>query len=146
MSGDLARTEVTPIPKPERKRSRPKPRRTDLESSAAWHAAVLHKRDAALWSAEDYPLLVEGDKPLHLRPKPHLQAHHIVTQQECRKHNVPLWDSRNGVPVTVRRHERHHTRVEPIHRSELPDEIYSFLADYPVLWTYFNRVYGEETS
>lgn len=141
--GDLSRKQVTPRPKPVAKR-RPKPRRTDLESSAAWHKNVLHKRDAALWAAEDYGLLVDGDKPLHLRPQPHLQAHHIIPRQQCRKHGVPEWDSRNGVPVTKRRHERHHSRVEPIHRSELPDEVYDFLAEFPVLWRYFDRMYPED--
>ena len=145
MTRDLAKSTVTPFWKPESTRKparRPAAqRRTDLASAAAWHAAVIHKRDAALWTAEDYPMLVNGEKPIHLRPASGLQAHHIISRQECRKHGVPEWDARNGVPVTKRRHERHHSRVEPITRCELPDEIYSFLADYPVLWRYFNRMY-----
>lgn len=113
---------------------RKQPRRTNLETSAAWYMNVIHKRDAALWTAEDYPAVV-GTEPLQL------QAHHIVPRQQCRKHGAPEWDTRNGMPVTKRRHERHHSRVEPIHRTELPDEVFLFLADYPALQPWFDRTY-----
>lgn len=165
MSGDLARKDVTPVPKPERKRkAAPKRRKVDLETSAAWHQAVLHKRDAALWAAqerEEYelvagpglPLFTDADGavlidtgPLHKNPRPYLVGHHIILQQHCRRHDVPLWDVRNGVPLTKRRHEGHHSRHEPIQRAELPDEIYEFLDDYPMLRRYFDKTYPEAVA
>lgn len=144
MIGDLAR-DVTPLPKPTRKPAKP-PRRTNLETSGAWYQNVIHKKDAALWSSEDYPLLVEGETPLHMRPSGVLQAHHIVPRQQCRKHGAPEWDARNGVPITKRRHERHHSRIEPIHRSELPLEVFEFLAEFPALWPCFDRTYPERAA
>ncbi len=117
-------------------RARPKPR-TDAQvaDSVLWAAAVSRKRTSTLWAAEDYDVIAaDGSPRVHL--------HHIVSRQECRKHGVPEWDPRNGVPVSERRHARHHSRVEPLHRAELPDEIYAFLAEYPALQPYFNRMYG----
>jgi len=146
MSRDLARSQVTPIPKPEKSRkviARPKtakPKSTvPADESKAWYAAVMHKRQSLIWTGDEYDQIAAGDAVRS-------QGHHIVSRQECRKHGAPEWDARNGVPVTKRRHERHHSRVEPIHRSELPEEIFAFLTDYPRLWPYFTRTYPEATS
>lgn len=143
---DLARSDVTPIPKPEKTvklAPRDKPVRKTAtgtkDERAAWFAAVSAKRLSAIWTAEDYPQVAAGDK---LR----FELHHPIPRQQCRKHGAPEWDRRNGVPVTARRHSRHHARIEPIQRSELPDEIYSFLADYPALVPYFDKTYPAEAA
>lgn len=120
-------------------KTRPK-RRTEAVAldAKAWRVAVLSKRNSVIWTAEDYPVIAEGKFP-------RLHPHHIVSAQECRKHGAPEYDVRNGVPISERRHARHHarSRIEPIHRSELPDEVYGFLADYPALVPYFERMYEE---
>lgn len=149
MTGDLARAEVTPHFKPEKTvklavRQKPAKResepKTVSEERAAWYAAVTAKRLSAIWTAEDYPAIAAGEKVK-------FHAHHIVSQQQLRKQGLSPWgDARNGVLVTARRHERHHARVEPIHRSELPDEIYAFLTDYPKLQPWFDKTYPERTS
>lgn len=121
-------------------KTRPK-RRTEgaVLDAKAWRVAVLSKRNSVIWTAEDYEVIASGAMP-------RLHAHHIVTKGECKKHGAPEFDRRNGVPVSERRHARHHSRHEPIHRSELPDEIYGFLTDYPALKTYFDRTYLENAS
>lgn len=139
----LSSPDVTPDWRPVRRvrdakaslKTKPK-RRTEAQvlDAKAWRGAVLSKRTAVLWTAEDYPVIAEGKMP-------RLHPHHIVTRAECKKHGVTEWDVRNGVPVSERRHARHHSRHEPIHLSELPDEVYGFLADYPALKPYFDRTY-----
>lgn len=51
-----------------------------------------------------------------------LQAHHILTQQQLRKHGLKhlLWDTRNGLPLCDRAHDRHHSAHERIPRDLLP--------------------------
>lgn len=147
-AGDLGPSEVTPIPKPIRKakdtlpmRVKPKPTTPGAvkDERAAWHAAVLAKRNSMIWTAEDYPVIAGGGRP-------RVHAHHILSKGECRKHGAPEWDPRNGMPVSERRHARHHSRLEPITRDELPDEIHAFLADHPALMPYFDRTYPEATA
>lgn len=76
----------------------------------------------------------DGGEPLRSvldRPGPHaFEAHHIVPRQVCRRHGVPEWDVRNAMLVTVTRHRRHHSRHEPILRSELPERVFDFAAAY----------------
>lgn len=113
-------------------------RRTETQvlDAKGWRVAVLSKRNSVIWTAEDYPVIASGAMP-------RLHAHHICSAQECRKHGAPVYDARNGVPVSERRHARHHSRIEPLDRSELPDEVYGFLTDYPALKPSFERVYPE---
>lgn len=144
MIRDLERLEVTPIPKPTRAvkdkqplRAKPKSARSqsEAEQSRAWHAAVLAKRNSVIWTAEDYPVIAAGGKPP-------VVAHHVVSQQCLRKHGIaPFADARNGVPLSKRRHERHHSRIEPLRLDELPDEIHGFLTDHPKLLPWFERTY-----
>jgi hypothetical protein len=138
--------QVRPDPKPEKTvklavRDKPvrKEARSPNEERAAWFAAVSAKRLSAIWTAEDYPQVAAGERL-------QFHCHHPIPRQQCRKHGAPEWDRRNGIPVTARRHSRHHARIEPILRSELPDEIYSFLADYPALVPYFERIYPAEAA
>lgn len=134
--------EVVPDWKPTKKvrdpkqlRSKPKAKAPNAATEiAAWHAAVMSRTTAMLWTDEDWDVIAKGGTI-----KSH--GHHIITRGECRKHGAPEWDARNGVPVSERRHARHHSRIEPIDRSELPDEVYGFLADYPALVPYFERMY-----
>lgn len=144
---DLARLDVTPDWRPTKKvkdrlplRVKPKPAAAGSvrEAQAAWYAAVMSKRNSVVWTAEDYPVIAAGATPK-------LHAHHAISAQELRKHGLGPWDDpRNGFPVSARRHERHHSRVEPLSRAELPDEVYAYVAEHPELKPYFERTYKPE--
>ena len=83
------------------------------EESLAWKLAVLHKGLC----------VVTGNRPE--------QSHHVVTRQKLRKigREDAWWDARNGVPVTTRAHQRHHSRHAPIPLSSLPPEALEFAAE-----------------
>lgn len=144
---DLARTDVTPFPKPTKAvrdrlplRAKPKAAAASVKDErAAWYAAVMGKRNSVIWTAEDYPVIAAGNKPP-------IQAHHVVPRSICRKHGAPEWDARNGMAVSTRRHARHHSRHEPITLGELPDEVHAFIADHPDLLPYLERTYKPEHS
>lgn len=63
-----------------------------------------------------------------------IDPHHAIPEQRLRRHartlGVPeyvlAYDPRIGLPVTRRRHERHHSGIEPICRDELPREVFAF--------------------
>lgn len=144
MNGDLFTADVTPDWRPTKKVKDKQPLRTTPKPPASaslgaertlWYAAVMGKRNSVIWTAEDYPVIAAGGMPKRV-------AHHAISQQELRKHGIdPFADPRNGVPLSQRRHERHHSRVEPLRLDELPDEIHAFVADHPALLPYLERVY-----
>lgn len=147
LMGDLARAQVVPDFKPERTKKiavRPKPVKREVTpmsvkvERAAWYAAVTKKRLSTVWTAEDYPAICAGEKV-------ELHCHHAISRQECRKHGAPEWDQRNGFPVTKRRHERHHSRIEPLLRGDLPDEVFAFVEEHPKLRRYLDKTYPLET-
>jgi hypothetical protein len=86
-----------------------------------------------------------------LSGRPAEVAHHVVYQQKLRRHAkeidvdplMLLWDPRNGMSLTLREHERHHSGVRPILLSELPDDVWRFAADYR-LESYLERRYPGE--
>lgn len=144
---DLARLDVTPDPRPVKRAkdakplwAKPKPAApvSVRVERATWYVAVRAKYLSTIWTADDYAVIADGGRPV-------VHCHHIVSQQELRKHGLSPWaDPRNGVPVSERRHARSHSRLEPIRRDELPDEAFAFIADHPALRPYFDRVYKEE--
>jgi hypothetical protein len=64
------------------------------------------------------------------------EAHHILYQQELRKHGHSdlLWDLRNRLVVEYRKHERHHSGAEPIKMSELSLENVQFAEELGLYW------------
>lgn len=86
-----------------------------------------------------------------------VKGHHVVTQQKLRQvakdrglsfdeENALVWDVRNGVPASARRHDRHHSYHERVTREELArhfPEVLEFVAEYE-LGAWFDRFYPEE--
>lgn len=129
--------ELRPDPKPALAKKQPtvtlKPKRrkrTDPAVTEAWYVAVLAKT----------PVLFASTETASASAVLARQCHHIVNRQACRKHGAPEWDARNGVPVSKRRHERHHSRVEPIRRNELPGEVFEFAEEHG-LGAWLDRMY-----
>jgi hypothetical protein len=87
----------------------------EIAESLAWHMEVMRQTGDILTAGDTYPLV--------------LHAHHIIPQQTLRRRareigvreGELLWDARNGVPMSPRRHERHHTGLEPLRWDELPE-------------------------
>lgn len=65
-----------------------------------------------------------------------LQAHHVVTQQQLRRHGLDelLWDPDNGAAVCERHHRRHHSGREPIWRDYLPTRCLAFAERVGLVW------------
>lgn len=71
-----------------------------------------------------------------------VDPHHIIKAQQLRRHaadagieeSVLVYDPRVGMPVTRARHERHHSRFEPILRSDLPAAVFEFAAEHDLMW------------
>lgn len=123
--------QVRPDPKPASTR---KEKRTD--ESHAWAYAPFAQLPTVLGVPDEQPTGTDA-----LGDYIEFVHHHPIPRQICRKHGTPEWDTRNRQLVTKRRHERHHSRHEPIRRDELPATVFLFLADYPALWPYFDRTY-----
>jgi hypothetical protein len=58
-----------------------------------------------------------------------VQQHHAVYEQEIRRRGGRLRDPRVLVPLCVRCHERHHSRVAPLPLWRLPDGVFEFAVE-----------------
>lgn len=73
---------------------------------------------------------------------PDTQAHHVIPQQTLRRRardlgvdaNLLLWDRRNGVELTRRRHERHHSGHEPLTGADVPASVFEFAEQFGLGW------------
>lgn len=111
-------------------------RRTTLEAEAQkeFRRAVLASRPPLRSSAQDdgWPV----------------NPHHAIPEQRLRRHARDLgvaeyrlaYDPRVGLPVTRRRHERHHSGVEPIRRDELPRSVIAFCHEWSLTHV-LDRIY-----
>lgn len=81
-------------------------------------------------------------------------AHHCITRQQLRRelpadvYKAAIRDPRNGVPLTNREHERHHSRMAVIPADRLPGSVWEFAADLDRaygtrLTVWLERTYGE---
>lgn len=111
MTGDLARSDVTPCWKPERTRKPARRTPDDVAASAAFKATVSQQ-----------PCIADG-VPGHECETP-MQAMHVISQQTLRKRGLEhlLWEPDNGVNGCYRVHRRHDLCVEKIPWTWLPYE------------------------
>lgn len=60
-----------------------------------------------------------------------LQAHHVLSQQQLRKHGHAdrLWDPANGMAVCERSHSRHSLAVERLPIAVVPERCIRFAAE-----------------
>ncbi len=60
-----------------------------------------------------------------------VQAHHVITQQQLRKHGLDefRWDPRNGMAVCDRAHDRHHAGVSRIPLDVVPARCKAFATE-----------------
>jgi hypothetical protein len=65
-----------------------------------------------------------------------VDGHHAIPGRLLRALGLHdyLSDTRNRVPLTRRRHERHESRVEPLTREELPDSVWEFADELGLRW------------
>ncbi len=65
------------------------------------------------------------------------QDHHVIPRMKLRQAHVPreLWDDpRNIMRISYDKHRRHHSRHEPLLRSDLPDGIEEFAEEVGLGW------------
>lgn len=106
-------------PKPAR---RVKARARDWDAARAWKQTVLEMRGGLSWLSDE----------------PATDPHHIVTRARLRQLAPQLgvgaewllFDARNGMPLTRDEHANHHSRKRPILMGDLPERVFSFVADY----------------
>lgn len=75
-----------------------------------------------------------------------VQEHHVIYRQELRRRRGDMKDRRNLIPLCLRCHERHHSRIAPISLSNLPDEVFDFAYELmgPAAYDYLGRHYAGE--
>lgn len=109
-------------------------RRTPEQVAAAmaWHRETLAQPEV-ICTAEDETLSWTTRRAL-------AQAHHVIPQQTLRRkardlgldEDALVWDARVGVRLSKRRHERHHSAVEPLRWNELPADRQYFLKMFAI--------------
>ena len=104
-------TDVTPYPRPPSSKKRKRLTNAEKEAQAEWKYGGFSI------------VVAEPGKPIR-----GYVAHHVLYQQELRKHGHSdlLWDLRNRLVVEHRKHERHHSGSKPIKRSELSQDNLDF--------------------
>lgn len=77
-------------------------------------------------------------------------AHHACTKQTLRHelgygdaYERAIRDPRNGVPLTNREHDRHHSRSEPLGLSVLPESVFVFADELGLGW-WLLRTYNND--
>lgn len=128
---------------------RRKAKRTRIEQTASerWIAEVKRQ-----------PVLISATQPSEFLMGWHTVGHHIIPQQTLNdwldeileplstdERAAILWDVRNGLHVSNRRHQRHHSGHEPIPRSALPAGVFEFADEFGFDW-YLDRHYPKEET
>ena len=128
-------------------RRRRKAPRTQLEQTASerWIAEV--KRQPVLISATQPSGGFMQTVGHHIIPRQTLESwlDEILEPVTPDRRAAIIWDVRNGLHVSKRRHERHHSGHEPIPRLALPDAVFEFADEFGFDW-YLDRHYPKEET
>lgn len=111
------------------RRKPPEPSTHDRVLGKAWRRAVVFPGARCLMCGRDHALF----------------GHHVISQRIIedygREHGLEpqgiqllLWDSRNGIPLDLRCHERHHNAYRRIPLYLLPACVFEFARDLDALY------------